>query len=148
LEFWSEIRFLSKFEFFSNYAISPNKNVKNYILPRLISGATRQTIFKTRSLAKLFLEEMVPSMGSVYGPYCSRQTEASVKAAQINNASTDSIISKARREGRTKAFNLNSLLIKPVQRVTKYPLLLQQVTTPTGGAMKLYIYSAPTTHPQ
>ena len=36
-------------------------------------------------------------------------------------------ISNARKEGTTQAFNLNSLLIKPVQRVTKYPLLLEQI---------------------
>ena len=39
----------------------------------------------------------------------------------------EEVISTARREGKTQAFNLNSLLIKPVQRVTKYPLLLEQV---------------------
>ena len=36
-------------------------------------------------------------------------------------------IQNSRKEGKTQAFNLNSLLIKPVQRVTKYPLLLEQV---------------------
>jgi hypothetical protein len=51
------------------------------------------------------------------------------KAGQINNVTTDVLISKARKEGRTMAFNLNSLLIKPVQRITKYPLILQQVST-------------------
>ena len=42
-------------------------------------------------------------------------------------ASLEVAISNARKEGKTQAFNLNSLLIKPVQRVTKYPLLLEQI---------------------
>ena len=42
-------------------------------------------------------------------------------------ASLEMAISNARKEGKTQAFNLNSLLIKPVQRVTKYPLLLEQI---------------------
>ena len=50
-----------------------------------------------------------------------------VRAGQVNSPEVDCVISAARKEGRTKAFNLNSLLIKPVQRITKYPLLLQQV---------------------
>lgn len=77
-------------------------------------------------LAKLFLDEIV-EMRNVYGPYCSRQTEASVKAAQLNTQEIDQMISEARRRGETKAFNMNSLLIKPVQRITKYPLLIGQI---------------------
>lgn len=77
-------------------------------------------------LAKLFLDEIV-EMRNVYGPYCSRQGEASVKAAQLNTQEIDQMISEARRRGETKAFNMNSLLIKPVQRITKYPLLIGQI---------------------
>lgn len=99
-------------------------------------AAMEDRYLQCQTLSAVFLEEMV-DLRAVYAPYCSRQTEASVKAGQINNATTDVIISTARREGRTKAFNLNSLLIKPVQRVTKYPLLLQQVTPPIEGASDL-----------
>lgn len=77
-------------------------------------------------IAKLFLDEIV-DMRNVYGPYCSRQSEATVKAAQLNTAEIDGMISAARKKGETKAFNMNSLLIKPVQRITRYPLLLGQI---------------------
>ena len=58
-------------------------------------------------------------------------------AAEIGQivAEVESIEEKiqiSRKEGKTQAFNLNSLLIKPVQRVTKYPLLLEQVRIGSG----------------
>ena len=77
---------------------------------------------------KLFLDELV-TLREVYAPYCARQSQVADVLSQIVTevALIEEKISQSRRDGKTQAFNLNSLLIKPVQRVTKYPLLLEQV---------------------
>ncbi|KAI9251133.1 hypothetical protein EDC94DRAFT_526777 [Helicostylum pulchrum] len=59
------------------------------------------------------------SIDSIYSEYCKRQEDAKCKE-QI--------------QGKTTSWDLGSLLIKPVQRVLKYPLLLREIlslTSPT-----------------
>lgn len=77
---------------------------------------------------KLFLDQLV-SLREGYAPYCARQSQVASVLCQIPTevALIEEKISQSRRDGKTQAFNLNSLLIKPVQRVTKYPLLLEQI---------------------
>ncbi|CAG8577290.1 4457_t:CDS:10 [Ambispora gerdemannii] len=66
-------------------------------------------------------------MEEVYGEYCKRH-EASVAKLQEyeNDEDKQSFLQKCKEqcEGQTRSWDISSLLIKPVQRVLKYPLLL------------------------
>ncbi|CAG8636039.1 9392_t:CDS:10, partial [Ambispora leptoticha] len=81
-------------------------------------------------------------MEEVYGEYCKRH-EASVAKLQDYEHDEDvqSFLQncKEKCEGQTRSWDISSLLIKPVQRVLKYPLLLQQIlslTKPTHPDFK------------
>ncbi|CAG8468614.1 10049_t:CDS:10 [Acaulospora morrowiae] len=73
-------------------------------------------------------------METVYGEYCKRH-EASVQKLQEfdNDEMVQGFLQKCKSqcEGRTRSWDIASLLIKPVQRVLKYPLLLQQILSLT-----------------
>lgn len=71
----------------------------------------------------------------VYGLYCSKHEAAISKLQQVSSASANAAAflkdctGLARKY--TTAWDLASLLIKPVQRMLKYPLLLQQILAAT-----------------
>ncbi|CAG8453494.1 10568_t:CDS:10 [Acaulospora colombiana] len=73
-------------------------------------------------------------MEEVYGEYCKRHEASVQKLQEFDN---DEIVQgflqkcKSQCEGRTRSWDIASLLIKPVQRVLKYPLLLQQILSLT-----------------
>ncbi|CAH1758103.1 13281_t:CDS:10 [Entrophospora sp. SA101] len=73
-------------------------------------------------------------MEAVYGEYCKRH-EASVQKLQEfdDDENVQGFLQKCKKqcEGRTRSWDIASLLIKPVQRVLKYPLLLQQILSLT-----------------
>lgn len=68
--------------------------------------------------------------------YCARQSTASTRLVELQNDSSHATYLKDRWDQikpHTHAWNLDSMLIKPVQRVTKYPLLFDDLlacTTP------------------
>ncbi|CAG8437487.1 9766_t:CDS:10 [Scutellospora calospora] len=64
----------------------------------------------------------------VYGEYCKRHEAAVQKLREFDK---DDNKCKNQCNGRTTSWDLTSLLIKPVQRVLKYPLLLQQILSRT-----------------
>lgn len=69
-------------------------------------------------------------MESTYGEYC-KDHDAAIQKVQELSEKGDSRIKQFLKEcqmelqGRTGAWDLGSLLIKPVQRVLKYPLLVK-----------------------
>ncbi|RKP37845.1 hypothetical protein BJ085DRAFT_41137 [Dimargaris cristalligena] len=74
----------------------------------------------------------------VYTQYCTNFDTAMACLAilQKNDPDTRIFLERQQRHlaGKTHAWDLASLLIKPVQRVLKYPLLFQQLTKLTDGA--------------
>ncbi|KAL7751283.1 hypothetical protein RI367_003142 [Sorochytrium milnesiophthora] len=83
-----------------------------------------------------FQQLMLP-MESVYLEYCTRNEASAAKLAELKEgplkSELEAYLRSARQasEGRTASWSLESLLIKPVQRVLKYPLLLQQLVKAT-----------------
>jgi len=74
--------------------------------------------------------EFMYAMEKVYGDYCKNHDAAAARLQQLETVPGIAIWlqeCKACAEDLTNAWNLESLLIKPVQRVLKYPLLLSQL---------------------
>eukprot|EP01130_Rhizamoeba_saxonica_P012134 TRINITY_DN5092_c0_g1_i2.p1 TRINITY_DN5092_c0_g1~~TRINITY_DN5092_c0_g1_i2.p1 ORF type:complete len:458 (-),score=77.65 TRINITY_DN5092_c0_g1_i2:42-1415(-) len=66
----------------------------------------------------------------VYSEYCSNQPNALAELSRLRNENQDfaSFVSDAMlKEERVKGLDINSYLIKPVQRLCKYPLLLREM---------------------
>ncbi|KAM0753334.1 hypothetical protein T439DRAFT_323969 [Meredithblackwellia eburnea MCA 4105] len=76
--------------------------------------------------------EMLPRIQQVYSVYCVRHHRAIVRLQELG-ASLKTYIAEctALSTGRTGAWDLPSLLIKPVQRCLKYPLLLESIAKVT-----------------
>lgn len=72
--------------------------------------------------------EMIPRIEQVYSTYCVRHHRAIIRLQELE-PSLRSYFSECKTlsQGRTNAWDLASLLIKPVQRCLKYPLLLDQI---------------------
>ncbi|CAG8457958.1 2657_t:CDS:10 [Scutellospora calospora] len=71
---------------------------------------------------------------AVYGEYCKRHEAAVQKLQEFDSDETVQGFlqrCKSQCEGQTRSWDIASLLIKPVQRVLKYPLLLQQILSLT-----------------
>jgi hypothetical protein len=91
--------------------------------------------------------EMMYRMERVYGDYCKNHETA---AARLKNLAQNPGVSiwlaecKACADDLTNAWNLDALLIKPVQRVLKYPLLLDSLLkcTPADHPDRLSLESA------
>lgn len=82
-------------------------------------------------------EQFLPRMKVVYGAYLKNHEAANKRLAILQNDPKISRWLSACHENAsdiTSAWNLDSLLVKPVQRFLKYPLLLQQllVITPSN----------------
>ncbi|KAH8147345.1 uncharacterized protein LAJ45_08501 [Morchella importuna] len=74
--------------------------------------------------------DMFYQMEKVYGEYCKNHDAAVGRLAKLESNKGIAIWlseCKACAEDLTNAWNLESLLIKPVQRILKYPLLLTQL---------------------
>lgn len=87
-------------------------------------------------LRSLELMGQIPRLRPVYLYYCSRQHTASTRLVELlAEPSTAAHLNEcwAVIKNQTHAWNLDSMLIKPVQRITKYPLLFEDLlscTTP------------------
>ncbi|KAI8334159.1 hypothetical protein EDC96DRAFT_525492 [Choanephora cucurbitarum] len=80
--------------------------------------------------------EMMRSIDTIYSEYCKRQEDAVLKLQELESqphVQTFLNDCKEKIQGKTTSWDLGSLLIKPVQRVLKYPLLLREllVLTPS-----------------
>ncbi|PWN29131.1 hypothetical protein BDZ90DRAFT_231130 [Jaminaea rosea] len=88
----------------------------------------------------LAFRQLASRIQAVYGAYCSKHEASITRLRDV--ASTSSRAAQFLKEctavarRRTNAWDLASLLIKPVQRMLKYPLLLKQILAAT-----------PSTHP-
>ncbi|GAA5850043.1 hypothetical protein JCM8547_000991 [Rhodosporidiobolus lusitaniae] len=72
--------------------------------------------------------EMIPRIQQVYSTYCARHHRAILRLQELEpTLRTYFSECKTLSHGRTNAWDLASLLIKPVQRCLKYPLLLDQI---------------------
>ncbi|KAK4057231.1 hypothetical protein OIO90_001726 [Microbotryomycetes sp. JL221] len=76
--------------------------------------------------------EMIPRIEKIYSTYCSRHDRAINRLQELEpELRTYLTDCRALSSGRTQAWDLGSLLIKPVQRALKYPLLLDQILSLT-----------------
>ncbi|KAF7725435.1 hypothetical protein EC973_009609 [Apophysomyces ossiformis] len=72
--------------------------------------------------------DMMEPIANVYAEFCKRHQDGIVKLQELENRPDACQFLKhceTRMQGRTTCWDLGSLLIKPVQRVLKYPLLLR-----------------------
>ncbi|CAG8580796.1 25246_t:CDS:10, partial [Dentiscutata erythropus] len=79
-------------------------------------------------------EQSDSRLEKVYGEYCKRHETAVQKLREFDNdENVQGFLQKCKSQcnGRTTSWDITSLLIKPVQRVLKYPLLLQQILSLT-----------------
>lgn len=88
------------------------------------------------SIGTAFRETM-SIIDNIYSEYCKRHEDAVLKLQELEQQEeVQSFLIKCQSQiqGRTTSWDLGSLLIKPVQRVLKYPLLLREIlslTSPT-----------------
>lgn len=69
----------------------------------------------------------------LYTPYCANQTAsiAKIKALEKSNSKFAVLIEEIRQEPECSRLDLPSFLIKPMQRITKYPLLIKGLVAET-----------------
>ncbi|SMR55450.1 unnamed protein product [Zymoseptoria tritici ST99CH_1A5] len=89
---------------------------------------------RTSTIGRTFLENL-PKMEQVYGAYLRNHDAANQRLSAIQATATVKCWldeCHANASDITAAWDLDSLLVKPTQRVAKYPMLLQQLleTTP------------------
>lgn len=74
------------------------------------------------------LQKQIPRIQQTYSTYCARHHRAIVLLQELEPSLRPHLAEcKTLSHGRTNAWDLASLLIKPVQRCLKYPLLLDQL---------------------
>ncbi|KAK0543380.1 hypothetical protein OC845_006149 [Tilletia horrida] len=93
------------------------------------------------TVGRVFLK-MMPRMEQVYAFYCAKHEASMTRLADItrSNSKGAAFIRDCTEVARsqTNAWDLASLLIKPVQRVLKYPLLLRQILDATSTSQPEY----------
>lgn len=91
---------------------------------------------ETDRVGQAFLK-LMPRIEQVYSAYCSRHEASMAKLQELLSAQPKvaAFISECTQAARayTNAWDLSSLLIKPVQRVLKYPLLLSEILGSTSS---------------
>ncbi|GAA5913958.1 hypothetical protein JCM8208_007010 [Rhodotorula glutinis] len=82
-------------------------------------------------IGEIFVD-MIPRIQQIYSIYCVRHHRAILRLQELE-PTLRTYLSEAKTlsHGRTNAWDLASLLIKPVQRCLKYPLLLDQILAVT-----------------
>ncbi|KAJ3065154.1 hypothetical protein HDU98_011454, partial [Podochytrium sp. JEL0797] len=81
--------------------------------------------------------ELSPQIEEIYTAYCKNNETAMTKLFDYTTPSTSPAIqqfwkdAQSQLAGRTNAWDVSSLIIKPVQRVLKYPLLVSQLVKET-----------------
>ena len=111
--------------------------------------STIDFIFESNSRLKHKLEENRERIGTVfteeadnllsyYGAYMNHQKDASDTISELSKSNKEfkTFLENCKAHEEVKNLDLNSFLIKPFQRITKYPLLLQELDKNT-----------PSTHP-
>ncbi|KAM3414732.1 hypothetical protein BST61_g9888 [Cercospora zeina] len=84
---------------------------------------------QTTTIGRTFLMN-IPQMENVYGTYLKNHDAANQRLSAIQNTTTVKCWldeCHANASDITSAWDLDSLLVKPTQRVAKYPMLLQQL---------------------
>jgi len=68
---------------------------------------------------------------TAYIRFCSQQLSAATFLQQLTEESPEfkNMVKKCQRDPLTNGMPLSSFLIKPMQRITKYPLLIKKVRT-------------------
>lgn len=94
-------------------------------------------------LGETFLQ-LMPRIRTIYIEYCSRHEAGMMRLQEVIAASpkASSFFKECTEVARkhTHAWDLASLLIKPVQRVLKYPLLIQQIVNSTSKSHPDYLH--------
>ncbi|KAG0801406.1 hypothetical protein G6F22_001282 [Rhizopus arrhizus] len=86
------------------------------------------------SIGTAFRESM-RAIDHIYSEYCKKHEDAVLKLQELKSqVETQTFLSKCQEQiqGKTTSWDLGSLLIKPVQRVLKYPLLLREILALTS----------------
>ncbi|WFD21025.1 hypothetical protein MCAP1_003280 [Malassezia caprae] len=100
-------------------------------MSELLAAAARAQ----RTVSSVFLEKM-GAIEQAFSLYCSRHEAAVARLADVmaKSAAATSFLHECDEMARpyTSAWDLPSLLIKPVQRVLKYPLFLQSILEQTS----------------
>ncbi|KAI8991430.1 hypothetical protein BDF20DRAFT_811323 [Mycotypha africana] len=81
------------------------------------------------------------SIDIIYSEFCKRQEDAVLKLQELEQhpqVQEFLIRCKEQMQGKTTSWDLGSLLIKPVQRVLKYPLLLRELHSLTPNTHQDY----------
>lgn len=90
---------------------------------------------ETDRVGQAFLK-LMPRIEQVYSAYCSRHEASMAKLQELTSSQpkVGAFLSECTLAARayTNAWDLSSLLIKPVQRVLKYPLLLKEILASTS----------------
>ncbi|GAC96082.1 hypothetical protein PHSY_003661 [Pseudozyma hubeiensis SY62] len=90
---------------------------------------------ETDRVGQAFLK-LMPRIEQVYTAYCSRHEASMARLQELISTQTkvSAFIGECTLAARayTNAWDLSSLLIKPVQRVLKYPLLLKEILASTS----------------
>ncbi|XP_015589739.1 intersectin-1 isoform X6 [Cephus cinctus] len=89
--------------------------------------------------------ENIPRM-SAYVRFCSCQISAAVYLQRLTETSPEflEVAQACQQDPRTKGMPLSSFLIKPMQRITKYPLIVSKILeyTPPGHPDRQYLQEA------
>jgi hypothetical protein len=90
-------------------------------------AATYKLVLKSECFNDIWFQ--LPGM-TAYIRFCSRQLSAAKFLQQLTEESADfrNIVKQCQRDPRTSGMPLSSFLIKPMQRITKYPLLIKKVS--------------------
>ncbi|KAI9277483.1 hypothetical protein BY458DRAFT_554484 [Sporodiniella umbellata] len=86
------------------------------------------------SVGTAFRESM-RTIDRIYSEYCKRHEDAVLKLQELESrVETLKFLNdcQAQLQGKTASWDLGSLLIKPVQRVLKYPLLIKEILSLTS----------------
>jgi len=117
---------------FSNitYILSANKELLELLRQNLTP----------EGVADAFIQKC--SLFRIYSTYCSNQQQGGQMVGKLKEqyAKFDTFLQVAQARPESQSLDLNSYLIKPVQRICKYPLLLRElikVTTDPGDTQKL-----------
>ncbi|KAJ3303798.1 hypothetical protein HDV03_003470 [Kappamyces sp. JEL0829] len=121
--------------------LDPVVALSSSMLAEMQANDTRSHLERD-TLGQLFLNRM-KAIADVYANYC-KHNEAALQKVQEWNSSPSTppalkaFLEQAQQQlkGRSNAWDLSSMLIKPLQRVLKYPLLLKRLASCT-----------PATHP-
>ncbi|SPC67871.1 uncharacterized protein UHOD_14773 [Ustilago sp. UG-2017b] len=101
----------------------------------LAQGEVREES-ETDRVGQAFLK-LMPRIEQVYSAYCSRHEASMSKLQELlsTQPKVAAFLAECTQAARayTNAWDLSSLLIKPVQRVLKYPLLLSQILASTSS---------------